>query len=192
MKYRAAFFVILTLNSIRPNTQTRDSFGLNQRPGTNKWLNRWSRSCRKSLILNNGSYSGWYPDTCLFMPHKCKSLMILRNFLPLINIFDDIMANNWILTKPLWVSIIVFYNRRYEDNTEEIYEIIFLNIFPLLCVEWSMIVCIFDYHIQCRLCKYWPPGFDWWVHCAFWILQSNVGCCNSVTTLLSDTLLKKW
>ena len=35
------------------------------------------------------------------------------------------MANNLILTEPLWLSVIVFYCGGYEDDTEEIYEIAF-------------------------------------------------------------------
>ena len=37
-----------------------------------------------------------------------------------------LMTENWILAEKLWGLIIVFYDRFYEDNTEEIYEILLL------------------------------------------------------------------
>ena len=48
-----------------------------------------------------------------------------------IQVPDDtraIMTNNWILPKQLWGSIIMVYGGKHKDNTEEIYEITFLNI----------------------------------------------------------------
>ena len=43
----------------------------------------------------------------------------------------------------------------------------FLNIFPLLCVELTIIIFILDNHIKCRLCKCLSLGFVWCVHWVF-------------------------
>ena len=61
-------------------------------------------------------------------------------------------------------------------------------IFSLLCDELSIIVCTFDNHIQCDLKKDWTLVFDSWIHCIFWNLKSNFGCCDIINALLSGTL----
>ena len=50
------------------------------------------------------------------------------------DVFDTTMAKNWIIARLLLGKIIAFHDGSYEDNTEEIYDITFLNIFQLLCV----------------------------------------------------------
>ena len=65
------------------------------------------------------------------------------------------------------------------------------NLLLLLCVELSIIICILDNFIHSYLCKYLPPGFYGWVKFFLWIFQSDVGCCNIVTTLLYGTIWNK-
>ena len=101
------------------------------------------------------------------MSPTCMYTCDLQGLPTIYNSFDVIVTNNCILGKPFWRFIISFYDGRYNDNREEIYEITFKNILILFCVELYTIVCIFDNNIQCCLYKYQTPGYDGWVHWFF-------------------------
>ena len=118
--------------------------------------------------------------TYIKVPHDPRELTYTNDT------FYAITTRNWILIKPLWGPTIVFHYGNHEDNTEEIYEITFINILPLLCVEWSINVFITDNRIQFCLFKYWPTGFDVCVH---WVFEyfSPMFSFGIFTTLLSGT-----